>query len=447
MACILIVDDEKNIREGLKKALATHGYKVLLAKDGKEGFSKFMKEQVDLVIADIKMPEMDGMELLEKIIAEVPNTPVLILTGHGTIENAVEAMRIGAYDFLTKPLNLDKLELIIERALKQKNIIAENKELSSKIREQEVFSKLIGKSREMKKLLEKVRLVAPAKSNVLIHGESGTGKELICDALHALSPQCEKPLIKVNCSALAPTLLESELFGHEKGAFTGAVEMKKGRFELAQGGAIFLDEIGELSKDLQVKLLRVIQEKQIERVGSAVQIPVDVRIIAATNKDIKKEVKEGKFREDLYYRLNVVSIHIPPLKDRRSDIDLIARHYFNYFEEENNKQIVSVSNSIYHALNNYDWPGNVRELRNAVERIVVLSKDGKITSKDLPKHMLDIEVSGEAIQIPFGASMQEAEEKIIRETIKYCKGNKSKAADMLHIGRKTLHTKVSSKSK
>ena len=437
---ILIIDDEKNIREGLKKALSF--YNIFTAENGKDGYKIFLSEKIDLVITDLRMPETDGFELLDKILKEFPETPVIMLTGHGTIENAVDAMRRGAYDFLTKPFNLNKLELIIERALNQKKLINENRKLSAQIAEQQVFSKIIGSSREMKKIFEQIRLIAPAKSSVLLLGESGTGKELICNAIHELYCRGKNlPLIKINISALSPTLLESELFGHEKGAFTGASEEKIGRFEAASQGTIFLDEIGELAKDLQVKLLRVIQEKQIERVGSSKTIPVDVRIIAATNKNLEEEVKKGNFREDLYYRLNVVTLTLPPLRERKSDIESIARYYFEKFSEENNKNI-SVSSGVYNALGNYEWPGNVRELINIVERMVVMAAEERITPKELPAQFRKFDFHEEFIRIPYALPMKDAEIKIIEDTIKYCRGNKTEAARILQIGRKTLHRRL-----
>ena len=313
---LLIVDDEEHIRNGLKTALSLDGYGVEIAADGEEALKKLNEEDIDLLITDLKMPRVTGEELMKETLRKYSHIPVIVLTGHGTIENAVEAMREGAYDFITKPLNIDKLSLIVRRALENSSLKRQNRELLKQLKQKYSFENIIGKSSNMKKVFETIELVAPSRSNVLIYGESGTGKEMIADAIHHNSPRRDKSYIKVHCAAIPETLLESELFGHEKGAFTGAVSKKRGRFELANYGTIFLDEIGELSLQMQVKLLRVIQEREFVRLGGEESIKVDIRIVSATNKDLRKAIKDGTFREDLYYRLNVVSIYVPSLRER-----------------------------------------------------------------------------------------------------------------------------------
>jgi len=441
-AKLLIVDDERNIREGLQKALSTDGYEVELAADGREAMEKIEEGDIDLIITDLKMPNISGDELMKAALEQYPYLPVIILTGHGTIENAVEAMRNGAYDYITKPLNIDKLSLIVKRALENSSLKRQNRELLNQLKKKYSFENIIGKSSAMKKVFETIELVAPSRANVLIYGESGTGKEVIADAIHHNSPRRDKPYVKVHCAALPETLLESELFGHEKGSFTGAIARKRGRFELAHTGTIFLDEVGEINQQTQVKLLRVVQEREFERVGGEQSIKVDVRIISATNKNLKKEIDKGNFREDLYYRLDVVSIHVPPLRERRDDIPLMAHKFIEEFSIENNKQIEGITNGALQALMNYKWPGNVRELRNVIESIVVLTRSKIITEQDLPTYILAKDEQ-ESLKIPAGSSLKEAEKKLIMFTLQNTGGNKSKASEILKIGRKTLHRKLS----
>jgi len=439
-ANILVVDDEKNIREGLGIALKKDKHNIFLASDGVEALKVIKGEEIDLVITDLKMPNMDGDTLMKTILKEYQNVPVIMLTGHGTVENAVQAMRDGAYDFLTKPINLEKLSLIVSRAISQRQLIIENRNLQSKI---ETFGKLkvIGKSEKMAKIYEIVELVAPTKSSILILGENGVGKELIANMINDMSKRRDNPFIKVHCAALSESLLESELFGHEKGAFTGAIKTKKGRFELADGGTIFLDEIGEISPQVQVKLLRVLQEKTFERVGGEETIKVDVRIISATNKDLKTEIENGRFREDLYYRLNVVQINVPPLRDRKDDIPLLISNFISDFSKENNKLIKDITSKAKTALYNYDWPGNVRELRNVLESSVILCRNQIIDIDDLPPH-LKKEESDNLLQVEMPSSMKEIERLAIIATLKLTNGNKSKASELLELNRKTLHTKL-----
>lgn len=438
---LLIVDDEKNIREGLQKALTLDGYDVMLASDGREALDRIEEGDIDLVITDLKMPRLSGEELMKDALENYPYLPIIILTGHGTIENAVEAMRNGAYDFITKPLNIDKLSLIVKRALENSSLKRQNRELLNQLKKKYSFENIIGKSAPMKKVFEIVELVAPSRANVLIYGESGTGKEMIADAIHHNSPRRDKPYVKVHCAALPETLLESELFGHEKGAFTGAIMRKRGRFELASLGTIFLDEIGEISFKTQVKLLRVIQEREFERVGGEQSVKVDVRIISATNKNLKEEIERGNFREDLYYRLNVVSIHVPPLRDKKDDIPLMVHKFIEDFSRENNKEIEGITNGALKSLMSYKWPGNVRELRNVIESIVVLTKSKVITEQDLPPDILSKDERS-YLKLPAGVNLGEAEKRLILFTLENTGGNKTKASEILRIGRKTLHRKL-----
>ncbi len=438
---VLIIDDEKNIREGLGAALELEDYTVALASDGKEGLERIQKGDIDLVITDLRMPKISGEQVLAKITAENPGIPVIVLTGHGSIDSAVDAMRNGAYDFLTKPLNLDQLILIVKRALQGRELALKHKELQEELNSRKSFESIIGKSAEMQRIFETVRKAAGSKASVLITGESGVGKELIANALHNLSPRRENSMIKVHCAALSESLLESELFGHEKGAFTGAVARKRGRFELAHGGTIFLDEIGEIDQNVQIKILRVLQDKRFERVGGEETVEVDVRLITATNRDLEKEVAEGRFREDLYYRLNVVHIHVPPLRERRDDIPLLITAFLQEFAQENGKNIEGIDARARAALYKFDWPGNIRQLRNCLESAVVMSSGPIIKLEDLPP---TIAGSGEAdsIAVPAGITMTEAEKIIILQNLAINKGNKSKTADILGIGRKTLHRKL-----
>ncbi|MDR1575502.1 MAG: sigma-54 dependent transcriptional regulator, partial [Treponema sp.] len=438
---LLIVDDEKNIREGLAASLEMDGYETVCAADGDEGWKRFCRGDIDLVISDLRMPGMGGEELLRRILAETPGLPVIILTGHGTVESAVTAMRDGAYDFLTKPVNLDRLSLLVKRALANREMALRQRQMEEELERRNSFENIIGTSAVMRKVFDTVTRAAPTRASILITGESGVGKELVADAIHELSPRKGKPLIKVHCAALSAGLLESELFGHEKGAFTGAVSRKRGRFELANEGTLFLDEIGEIDQNIQIKLLRVLQEREFERVGGEDTIETDVRIVTATNKELKAEIEKGNFREDLYFRLNVVNIHVPPLRERKDDIPLLAASFLREFAAENAKTIEGFHEKARSRLYAYDWPGNIRELRNCVESAVVMCQGNVITEEDLPPALRAAPEDG-WIRIPLGTSLEEAEKIIIRDTISFHKGRKAKAADTLGIGRKTLHRKL-----
>ena len=438
---ILIVDDEKNIREGLGTALELEGYDVKLAEIGEVGLKLIEKGDIDLVITDLRMPGISGEEVIAKVTGESPGIPVIVLTGHGSIDSAVTAMRNGAYDFLTKPLNLDRLILIVKRALAGRELEIRHSTLKEELDAKTSFESIIGKSAEMLRIFEVVRKAANSKASVLITGESGTGKELIANALHNLSNRRDKPFVKVHCAALSESLLESELFGHEKGAFTGAVARKRGRFELANTGSIFLDEIGEIDQNVQIKILRVLQDRRFERVGGEETLEVDVRIIAATNRDLLQEIAEHRFREDLFYRLNVVHIQVPPLRERKDDIPLLVASFLEEFAKENNKKITGIDARARSALYKYNWPGNIRQLRNCIESAVVMCSGSEITLEDLPPS-----VSGasdtDMISIPVGITLAEAEKILIQQNLAVNKGNKSKTADILGIGRKTLHRKI-----
>ena len=439
---VLIVDDEKNIRAGLSHALELDGYDTLLAADGQEALDTIADSEVDLVIADLKMPRVSGQELLRRLVEQYPSVPVIILTGHGTIETAVTAMRDGAYDFLTKPVNLDRLSLLAKRALSTRELALRHRALQQELESQRSDSAIIGTSATMQRLMQVVRQVAPTKASVLVTGESGVGKELVADALHRFSDRSGRPLVKVHCAALAETLLESELFGHEKGAFTGAIGRKRGRFELANTGTIFLDEIGEINQAVQVKILRVLQEKAFERVGSEDTLQVNVRVVSATNRDLRQRINEGAFREDLFYRLNVVHIEVPPLRERREDVPLLATAFVKEFARENGKQIEGIDARAHAALYNYSWPGNVRELRNSIESAVVMAGGSTIELAHLPPTISQAVDEPGCIRITTGSKLTDAEREIIRATLAANNGNKTRTAEVLGIGRKTLHRKI-----
>lgn len=438
---LLIIDDEKNIREGLAANFELEGYNVKTAADGEEGLALIRNGDIDLVITDLRMPGLSGEDVLKTVTAEQSGIPVIILTGHGSIDAAVNAMRHGAYNFLTKPLNLDQLGLIVKRALENRELSIKHNQLQAELEGNAVFGRMIGSSPAMQKVQSLIKKVADSKASVLITGESGVGKELVADAIHNLSSRKEKSFIKVHCAALNETLLESELFGHEKGAFTGADKLQRGRFELADQGSIFLDEIGEINKNVQIKILRVLQEHKFERVGGEETIDADVRVIAATNRNLEDEVKNGNFREDLYYRLNVIHIQVPPLRERKEDIPLLIAAFLEEFNKENGKNIKGLDNRAKAAMYKYDWPGNIRELRNCMESAVIMCSEEEISVEDLPPT-----VSGSSkeasISIPVGITLDEAEKIIITENLAVNKNNKSKTADILGIGRKTLQRKI-----
>ena len=437
---ILIVDDEKNTREGLARALRDE-YAVAQAENGQRALEWLEMHSADVVLSDLRMPGMDGMTLLSRLLGRDPRPVLILLTAYGSIETAVEAMKRGAYDFLTKPVNLDRLELLLKRALSERRLGAENQRLKAQLDSKYGFEKILGTSAAMQEVFDTIRQVAPTRATVLIQGESGTGKELVARAIHQCGPRAQGPFIPVHCAALAPTLLESELFGHEKGAFTGAVERRRGRFELADGGTLFLDEIGEIDPALQVKILRVLEERRFERVGGSESISVDVRLIAATNRDLKKSVASGAFREDLFYRLYVVNLTLPPLRERDGDIVLLAQHYLQTLAKEHGRKVTGITPEAIAALSAYSWPGNVRELRNVIERMVVLGNGDKLTVRDLPPALR----SGPGPAGPAaraGSLLRDAERHLIEEALRRHKGSRVKAAQDLGISRRTLHRKL-----
>lgn len=439
---ILVVDDEKNIREGIRLFLEDEGYEVIVAENGRDAINLLKEIEIDLVLSDLRMSPISGEQLLQHIVTRSPAIPVVMLSGHGSVELAVQAIHKGAYDFLTKPVDLDRMLILFKRALQARELFLQNRKIREELNQQKNGKLLNVQSRSMQKVMERIELVAPATSSILITGESGVGKEVLCNYIHQLSGRRDKPFVSVHCAALSESLLESELFGHEKGAFTGAIAQKKGRFELANGGTIFLDEIGEIDANLQVKLLRVLQEQAFERVGGESTIKVDVRVIAATNRNLKKEVQEGRFREDLYYRLSVVNIEVPPLRERKEDILPLTLDFLEKSKQENSRETIEgFSKEAMKLITDYNWPGNIRELRNCVESSVVLCTGKNIEVEDLPDTLRNF-LSDNKITLPINISLKEYEKCIIKHLLSYYKWNKSKVADILEIGRKTLHNKI-----
>ena len=443
---ILIIDDEPLMRIAIRDALLAEGYEVKVVGSGKEGKSLIPGGGYDALITDLRLPEVDGIEILKTAMGYSPKTKVIMITAYGSVNTAVEAIKQGAYDYLTKPFSMDELLIIVRRLLAIRELECENLQLKEKINELSHFEGIIGRNSKMREVMDKIKVVAETGATILISGESGTGKELIANAIHHSSRK-DRPFIKVSCAALPESLLETELFGHEKGAFTGAIKQKKGRFELANGGTLFLDEIGEISPTVQVKLLRVLQERQFERVGGMETINVDVRIICATNRDLKKEVQRNVFREDLYYRLNVVHIHVPPLRERKEDIILLANSFVKKFASQNNRDIEGISPEARELLINYPFPGNVRELAHAIERAVILGNNRYIQPKDLPEDLLAYynDALGTSMKSqhsePLSKAMERFEKECIIKALETTDGNKTLAAEKLGLSRKTLWMK------
>jgi len=431
-ARILIVDDEASARHALGEILTDEGYQVKMAADGFRAIAAAQEFLPDLVLTDLKMPGMDGMGLLSRLREVHPEVAVVLMTAFGAVESAVQAMREGAADYLTKPLNIGELLLVVERALENATLRRETRDLRDKLTERYDFSNIVGQSGEMRAVFKSVEQVAKSRATVLISGESGTGKELIAAALHHNSDRRDRPFVKLHCAALAESLLESELFGHERGSFTGADRRRIGRFEQADGGTLFLDEIGEISPAVQVKLLRVLQEHEFERVGGNQTVHVDVRVVAATNRDLKKLVEQGRFREDLYYRLNVINLKLPPLRDRRDDIPALAMHFVQRFAQENGKGALRVDPSAMRVLRAHDWPGNVRELENVMERAVVLVDGPTVLERHLPPEFEDPKHADSAPRIP-GSSLADLERYAILQTLEQVGGSTTQAAQILGI--------------
>ena len=431
---ILLVDDEQNARSALRSLLAEEGYELREAKDGEEALALVNDFAPAVVLADVRMPRMDGLAFLKKAKEQGSDAIFLMMTAFANVESAVEAMKAGAENYLVKPLDVSAVLVFLAKALEKRHLVRETATLRERIRERFRLEGMVGESPELRSVYDVVRQAAPTKATVLVLGESGTGKELIAQALHELSPRKDKPFVKVSCAALSETLLESELFGHERGSFTGAVGRKEGRFELADGGTLFLDEIGEISPTVQVKLLRALQTREFERVGGTQTIKVDVRVVAATNRDLAASAKAGRFREDLFYRLNVVAVTLPPLRNRKGDIPALAGHFIEKYAKSYGKQIEGLAPGTLNALLSHDWPGNVRELENAVERAVVLCKGTQLTADDLPATLRGPRPAGRDVAglIP-GASLYEIEREAILRTTEMIGGSTSRAAEMLGI--------------
>lgn len=440
---VLVVDDKENIRKSLKGALGDEGYKVLVASNGTEALEKIKEETPDVVLLDIWMPGPDGIEVLRRIKEEKPELPVIIISGHGTIETAVKATKLGAYDFIEKPLSIDKLLLVLSRALEHRRLAETNKALRARIIQAE---EILGNSEAIRKLKEDIERVAPTDGWVLITGENGTGKELVARQIHFKSNRREQPFVDVNCAAIPEELIESELFGHEKGAFTGATERKRGKFDLAHRGSIFLDEIADMSLKTQAKILRILQEQKFERVGGAEPIQIDVRVIVATNKNLEEEISAGRFREDLYYRLNVIPLHVPPLRERVEDIPIFVEHFLAEFSRRVGVKKKKMSPDAMKMLSAYHWPGNVRELKNVVERLVIMTAGTEITVKNLPPPIVEEQPSsgeGDPYRAP---SLKEAklvfEREYLFQKLRQYGNNISKTAEAIGIERSSLHRKI-----
>ena len=447
-ADILVVDDDDAHRGMLKTMLGSWGYTVDEATDGDEAVDRVREKAFDAVLTDVRMARMDGIHALKGILEYNPALPVVLMTAYSSVETAVEALRLGAYDYLVKPLDFEALKHTLEKAIEHSRLSVENRELRRQLTDAATRPGILGRSQAVKDMLQIISTVAPTEATVLITGESGTGKELVARALHEGSARADKPLVTVNCAALAENLLESELFGHEKGSFTGAERRREGRFVQANGGTLFLDEIGEMPMQLQAKLLRALQQGEVQRVGSDSPITVNVRVLAATNRDLRREAAEKRFREDLYFRLNVISIEVPPLRKRGEDIPLLAAHFLQRFAGRNRKSIKGFAPQALDSMLRYPWPGNVRELENAVERAVILCNGDLITGRELPANVIDAPLLAEAAPVPegdvslAGLSLDTVERRAIEETLRQTGDNKSEAARRLGITRATLHNKL-----
>ena len=451
---ILIADDEESIVIGLTALLEEEGYNVFSVMNGQEAFDELNKQNYALLLADLKMPGLDGLQILKKIKKTGIQTEVIIITGKGTISTAVKAMKAGAYDYLTKPVQPDRLKSIIPKALEHHQLLISHKNLEQQIKQLTHYEDLIGQSSKMLDVYQIIDAVADSTANVIITGESGTGKELVARAIHKKSGRGNQPFVAINVSALPDQILENELFGHEKGAFTGAISEKSGCFELAHKGTLFLDEIGEMAMEMQTKLLRVLEEQHFRRLGGKKEISVDVRVIAATNRILKQALAEKKLREDLYFRLCVVEIDLPPLRQRLDDLPILIKEFLNFFNNKNNKKITGLTQRCQQQLMEYDWPGNVRELRNIIERAVLLTRSSKIDVDVLPERVVsarshlenyslgDKKIDGPVMSIPIGSKFDDVERMVLMETLKFVDNNKTKAAKMLGISLKTIHNKL-----
>ena len=440
---ILVVDDDSYVRESTEEILRRKGYQVDTSANGKDALVRLDEADFDLILSDIKMPEMDGIELLAAAKRKYPDIHVIMMTAFGSVDNAVEAMRKGAYDYIQKgSADPTEIELVVERALKYQDSQRENKRLRSELQDKYSFNNMIGKAHNMEQVFDLIDTVADSRATVLVTGESGTGKELVARALHYNSSRRSAPFIRLNCAALPKDLMESELFGHEKGAFTGAIKQTRGRFEMADGGTLLLDEISEIDPALQAKLLRVLQEREFERIGSTQTIKVDVRIVATTNRDLQKEVEAGNFREDLYYRLNVIEMGLPPLRERKEDIPALVQNFVAKYNEENGKRVTGVADETLDALLAYDWPGNIRELENYTERAVVVARGEALAPDDYPQRLTSGPQGRDDGGIHVGMTVHEMERRLIMKSLESCQGNRTEAAGMLGISTRTLRNKL-----
>ncbi len=440
---LLIADDERHVVEGLQMLLGEDGYEVDIATDGETAWKMVQEDGYGLVLADLRMPKLDGLELLERMREEGIPSEVIIITGEGTVESAVKATReLGAFWYLEKPLNIDGLKAMISRALESFKIKQANRALEEQIKNLKQFGGLIGQSEEMQHIYNTIEAVAPTSASVLVVGESGTGKELAAQAIHDKSNRRKGPFIAINCAAFPREILENELFGHEKGAFTGALNEKPGCFELADGGTLFLDEVAEMEPDIQVKLLRALEQRSFRRLGGKKEIQVDIRVISATNRDVAKAIDNGDLREDLYHRLAVIPIFLPPLRERRSDIKILGEHFLRRFAQENGKPVSSFAPDAIEFINSYRWPGNVRELKNAIERAVILARGEQVTLADLRGHEL-IAVEDREVRIPVGTPLEQAERTLVLKTFSFAEGDHQKAAALLGKDEEWLRTRLS----
>jgi two-component system NtrC family response regulator len=447
MDTILIVDDEKNYLLVLEALLGPQGYEIVTANNAHDALRSVREADLDLVITDVKMPGMNGIELLEECKKIKPELPVIIMTAYGSIEMAVDAMKKNAYDYITKPFQNEQLKLTVKKALDNYRLIKQNKLLSQALSDRFRYGNMVGKSKPILKIYDIIDKVAQSKASVLITGPSGTGKELIAKSIHYGGARRDRAFVSINCGALTETLLESELFGHERGAFTGAVALKKGRFELADGGTLFLDEVGDMPPSLQVRLLRVLQEMEFERVGGTRTIKVDVRVLSASNRDIKDDVAEGIFREDLFYRLNVIQIEVPPLRERADDIPLLVKHFIEKYSSDEDKGPIELRPEVWKAFYTYTWPGNVRELENLIERAVVLSSGGVVTVEELPEELIGAEAELDVDRfippnVPLPTALERIEEKLIRRALNQCSNVQAHAAERLGITKSLIQHKM-----
>jgi two-component system response regulator HydG len=441
---VLVVDDEEAHAQAVCESLQRTGYECTVALSGADALRQIKTEDFDIVITDLVMGDQDGMAVLGEAKRELPEAEVIVITGHGTIKTAVSAMQQGAAAYLTKPLDISELRTVVDKAAEKQRLRRSNVELRRQLDEKFGFEGVIGNSLAMNKVLARLRLVAPSQATVLILGENGTGKELVARALHMNSPRKNKPFVALNCAALSEGILESELFGHERGAFTGADRQRKGRFEYANGGTLFLDEVGDLPVSTQIKLLRVIESREIMRVGSNDPIAVNVRLISATNRDLEQMVRDGRFRQDLYYRLKVVTLQLPPLRERKEDIPLLCEHFLKEFADVHGGPTPSVANAVYRTFRAYDWPGNVRELRNTLESMFVVDAEGRLDVDDLPEEMRGHTSAGASTpqESLIGRPMDEVEAYYIEQALKLAGGNRNEAANLLGIGERTLYRKI-----